>query len=116
MKGGYFGPGQVAVFECAGLSFQAIDKVPASAGYVAKARPGRYTLRFRLRLPGDDVPFAAGERTWKGELETGPVTIEVKEPSAQSVAPVARWDTKLVHLCWNALGMSVNVCASTMPP
>ena len=52
MKGGYFGPGQVAVFESAGLSFQDIDKVPASAGYVAKASPGRYTLRFRLRLPG----------------------------------------------------------------
>jgi hypothetical protein len=85
MKGGYFGAGQVAVFESAALSFQDIDKAPASAGYVAKASPGRYTLRFRLRLPGDDVPFAAGERDWKGELETGPVTIEVKEP----VAPIA---------------------------
>ncbi|MEA3212535.1 MAG: eukaryotic-like serine/threonine-protein kinase [Chthoniobacter sp.] len=89
MKGGYFSAGQVAVFESAGLSFQDLDKVPASAGYVAKAKPGRYTLRFRLRLPGDDVPFAAGERAWKGELETGPVTIEVKEPSTQQVAPVA---------------------------
>ncbi len=89
MKGGYFGPGQVAVFETAGLSFQDIDKVPASAGYIAKAKPGRYTLRFRLRLPGDDVPFAPGEHVWKGELETGPVTIQVKEPSTQSVAPVA---------------------------
>ena len=89
MKGGYFGPGQVAVFESAGLSFQDIDKAPASAGYVAQAKPGRYTLRFRIRLPGDDVPFAAGEQAWKGELETGPVTIEVKEPSTQPVEPVA---------------------------
>src|SRR4029079_10153511 len=85
MKGGYFSTGQVAVFECAGLSFQAIDRVPASAGYVAKASSGRYTLRFRLRLPGDDVPFVVGERDWNGELETGPVTIEVKEP----VPPIA---------------------------
>jgi predicted Ser/Thr protein kinase len=89
MKGGYFGPGQVAIFESAGLSFQDIDKVSPSAGYVAKAKPGPYTLRFRLRLPGDDVPFAAGENVWKGELETGPVTIEVKDPSTQPVAPVA---------------------------
>src|SRR5204863_8846763 len=79
MKGGYFGAGQVAVFESAGLSFQDIAKVPPSAGYVAKAKPGRYTLRFRIRLPGDDVPFAAGAKAWKGELETGPVTIEVKD-------------------------------------
>ncbi len=89
MKGGYFGPGQVAVFECAGLSFQDIDKVPASAGYVAKAKPGRYTLRLRIRLPGEDVPFAAGAQAWKGELETGPVTIEVKDVSTLLVAPVA---------------------------
>ena len=89
LTGGFFGPGQVKVFESAGLSFQSIDQVPASAGYVAKAKPGLYTLRFRLRLPGEDVPFAAGEQTWKGELETGPVTIEVKDPSTQSVAPVA---------------------------
>ncbi len=89
MKGGYFSAGQVAVFESAGLSFQDINKVPASAGYVANAKAGRYTLRFRLRLPGDDVPFAAGEKAWQGDLETGPVTIEVKEPSTQTVLPVA---------------------------
>jgi serine/threonine protein kinase len=85
MKGGYFSAGQVAVFESAGLSFQDIDKAPASAGYIAKSGPGRYTLRFHLRLPGDDALFVVGERDWKGELETGPVTIEVKEP----VAPIA---------------------------
>jgi hypothetical protein len=85
LKGGYFSPGQISVFECAGLSFQDIDKMPSSAGYVANARPGRYTLRLRLRLPGADV----SERDWKGELETGPVTIEVKDSSTQSVEPVA---------------------------
>jgi hypothetical protein len=71
MKGGYFSTGQVAVFELRGLSFQDIDKVPASAGYVAKASPGRYTLRFRLRLPGDDVPFAAGERDGRASWKRG---------------------------------------------
>jgi hypothetical protein len=89
MKGGYFGAGQVAVFESAGLSFQDGGKVWPSAGYVAPALPGRYTLRFRLRLPGDDVPFPAGEQAWKGELETGLVTIEVKAPSTPAVAAVA---------------------------
>ncbi len=89
MKGGYFGAGQIAVFESAGLSFLPMDKAPASAGYVAKAKPGRYTLRFRIRLPGAGVPFAPGERAWKGELETGPVTIEVKDPSMHTVTPVA---------------------------
>ena len=89
IKAGSFGPGQVAVFESAGLSFQDIDKVPASAGYVAQAKPGRYTLRIRLRLPGTDVPFAAKTYAWQGELETGPVTIEVTDPAKQPVAPVA---------------------------
>jgi hypothetical protein len=82
-KSGYFAPGQVAVFECAGLSFQSIDKCPSSAGYVAQAKPGRYTLRIRLRLPGVDVPY--NDNSWKGELETGPVTIQVKDLSAQTV-------------------------------
>jgi hypothetical protein len=89
MKGGYFGAGQIAVFESAGLSFQTIDKASASAGYVAQANPGRYMLRLRMRLPGDDVPFAASERAWQGELETGSVTIEVKDPATQPITPVA---------------------------
>ncbi len=100
MKGGYFGAGQVAVFESAGLSFQAPTKdgafsfdtaknLPSIAGYVAQVKPGRYTLRVRLRLPGDDVPFAPGDHVWKGELETGPVTIEVKDPGTYPVVPVA---------------------------
>jgi hypothetical protein len=85
MGGGYHAPGQVAIFESAGLSFQSLDKVPSSAGYVAQAKPGRYTLRMRLRLPGDDVPFAPNQGVWHGELETGPVTIQVKDLSAQTV-------------------------------
>jgi predicted Ser/Thr protein kinase len=89
MKGGYFGPGQVAVFESAGLSFQELAKAPSSAGYVAQAKPGRHTLRFRLRLPGDDVPFAPEKSVWRGELETGPVTIDVKDPATQPMEPVA---------------------------
>lgn len=89
MVGGYYSPGQVAVFQCAGLSFQSSDKAPSSAGYVAQAPPGRYTLRMRFRLPGDDVPFPANAGVWHGELETGPVTIEVKDPATQPVAPVA---------------------------
>jgi hypothetical protein len=111
MKGGYFGAEQVAVFESAGLSFQDIDKVPASAGYVAQAKPGRHTLRFRLRLPGDDVPFAAGERAWKGELETGPVTIEVKDPSTQPLTRVA--DSPLSAILGPVVERTVNDLQTT---
>jgi hypothetical protein len=119
MKGGYFAPGQVAVFECAGLSFQSIDKAPPSAGYVAQATPGRYTLRVRLRLPGDDVPFVAGENAWKGELETGPVTIEVKDPATRTVAPVADavWSShlgKAVEITVNDLQTTRENCALSL--
>jgi serine/threonine protein kinase/WD40 repeat protein len=89
MGGGYHSPGQVAIFESAGLSFKSLDNVPSSAGYVAQAKPGRYTLRMKLRLPGDDVPFAPNQGVWHGELETGPVTIEVKDPTTQPIRPVA---------------------------
>ncbi len=119
MIGGYYSPGQVAVFQCAGLSFQSTDKAPSSAGYVAQAPPGRYTLRMRLRLPGDDVPFPAQAGVWHGELETGPVTIEVKDPATQSVAPVADsiWSSILgpaVELTVNDLQTTHENCALSL--
>jgi hypothetical protein len=89
LRGGYFGPGQVMVFESAGLSFQDVVRAPASAGYVAQAPSGRYTLRIRLRLPGDDIPFAADSGVWRGELETGPAVIDITVPSKFTVTPVA---------------------------
>ena len=89
MRGGYFGPGQVMVFECAGLSFQPVAKAPAAAGYVAQAPIGRYTVRIRFHLPGDDIPFAADPGVWRGELETGPATIDVTVPSKFTATPVA---------------------------
>jgi len=119
MGGGYHGPGQVAIFESAGLSFQSLDKVPSSAGYVAQAKPGRYTLRMKLRLPGDDVPFAPNQGVWRGELETGPVTIEVKDPATQKVAPVADaiWSSHLgkpVEITVNDLQTTRENCALSL--
>ena len=111
MHSGYFSPRQVAVFESAGLSFQSIDKVPSSAGYVAQAKPGRYTLRVRLRLPGGDVPFAPKTNAWQGVLETGPVTIEVKDPATQPVAPVA--DGVLSSVLGPAIERTVNDLLTT---
>jgi tRNA A-37 threonylcarbamoyl transferase component Bud32 len=119
MGGGYHSPGQVAVFESAGLSFQSIDKVPSSAGYAAQAKPGRYTLRMRLRLPGDDVPFPANKGVWHGELETGPVTIEVKDPATQHIVSVAdaTWSSFLappVEITVNDLQTTHENCALSL--
>ncbi len=119
MGGGYHAPGQVAIFEDAGLSFQSLDKVPSSAGYVAQAKPGRYTLRLKLRLPGDDVPFAPNQGVWHGELETGPVTIEVKDPATQKIAPVADaiWSSHLgkpVEITVNDLQTTRENCALSL--
>jgi hypothetical protein len=119
MGGGYHGPGQIAIFESAGLSFQSLDKVPSSAGYVAQAKPGHYTLRMKLRLPGDDVPFAPNQGVWHGELETGPVTIEVRDPATQTVAPVADgiWSSDLgkpVEITMNDLQTTRENCALSL--
>ncbi|MEI7732114.1 MAG: hypothetical protein WCO56_21245 [Verrucomicrobiota bacterium] len=67
-------PGKTVVLASGGLSF-----LPGKARWYgptfhAKAKPGRYTLRFRVSLDGNE-PL-----DWKGTLETAPVTIEVKEP------------------------------------
>jgi len=66
-------PGKTVVLASGGLSF-----LPGGARwnhptFHAKAKPGRYTLRFRVALDGNE-PL-----DWNGTLETAPVTIEVKE-------------------------------------
>jgi hypothetical protein len=102
MKGGYFAPGQVAVFESAGLSFlsaaalekstlieKTVEPASAAAGYLAPFKPGRYALRMRVRLPGDDVPFNPGPNVWHGSLITGPATITLKTPGEYPPTAVA---------------------------
>jgi|GEM_PF-2176351 len=111
MKGGFFAPGQVAVFESAGLSLQGVDKASAAAGYVAQVEPGRYTVRVRLRLPGDDIPFAADAGVWRGELETGPAPIEVQSPSPHTPTSVA--DSPFSAILGPAIERTVNDLETT---
>ncbi|MDB6139976.1 MAG: putative serine/threonine-protein kinase pknB, partial [Verrucomicrobiaceae bacterium] len=77
---GGFRPGQVAVFDSAGLTFQ-----PPGAGnetaYAAGAGAGKYSVRFRLHLPGADYPLKEETHNWQGELETAPVAVEIKGAS-----------------------------------
>jgi hypothetical protein len=77
---GSVGPGEVMVFESGGLSFGEV-KAGYLVSYVAKAWPGRYTLRFRLRIPDAGSPDKPWLDDWQGELETGAVTVDVKEPA-----------------------------------
>ena len=81
---GGFRPGQIAVFETDGLEFESPDlpNGPPRAAYVARAAPGKYSLRFLMHLPGSDYPYTPEKGTWTGGLETAPVQIEWKGPPA----------------------------------
>ena len=53
-----------------------------------KAKPGRYTVSYRLRFP-QVVEVPENTDDWKGELETAPVTIEVKAAGAAPTGDAA---------------------------
>ena len=87
---GSFGPGEVIVFESGGLSFfsgnEDVDTILAS--YLVKAKPGHYTVCFRLRfdsrhLPG---PLSSSPDDWRGDLVTAPITMEVQPPAVLTIA------------------------------
>ena len=75
----HLAPGDTATFQGESVAFlpegatgSVGDKPPASV----EVKPGRYTIRYKLRLPG--LPTAdAQPGDWKGELETAPVTIDI---------------------------------------
>jgi len=88
------GPGEVMVFESGGLSFQSgnEDKSSPLASYHATAKPGRYTLRFRLHLPDAGPPDKPGPGDWQGDLETAPIVLDVNVPAppAPAVKPATK--------------------------
>jgi hypothetical protein len=68
-------PGQTVTFRSAGFEFvnpQTEPKYPVA--YTLTAKPGRYTIRAKLLFPG----WNAELMDWQGELETAPVTIDLK--------------------------------------
>ena len=74
-------PGDTTVFHSGGLEFLPENVDSPEAGHpvvhCVNAKPGRYTVSFRLRFP--DVDRGPKESDdWKGVLETAPVTIQVK--------------------------------------
>ena len=75
------GPGEVMVFESGGLSLQSgnEDRLSRFPSFKAQAKTGRYTLRFRLHFPDVGSPDKPGPSDWQGELETAPVTVDVKD-------------------------------------
>ncbi len=77
-------PGQTIILKSSSLAlFSPDDKrrpdaaVSHLVGYTAKVKPGKCTVRFRLGFPG----WNAQLMDWQGQLETGPVTVDVQPPS-----------------------------------
>jgi hypothetical protein len=79
-------PGETATFQSSSLEFfteenaQSANAVRHPVGYTATLKPGKCTVRFRLRLPG----WNAQLMDWRGELETGPVVLDLKPLSEAS--------------------------------
>ncbi|MGA2615986.1 MAG: protein kinase [Thermoguttaceae bacterium] len=84
-------PGDKAVFNSGSLEFlaeDANDKEAASpVAYYVKVKPGKFTIRFGLNFPdikgGPDESYPLD---WRGDLETAPVTVDVKAPAAPVAA------------------------------
>jgi hypothetical protein len=79
-------PGETATFQSSSLEFfteenaQSANAVRHPVGYTVTLKPGKCTIRFRLRLPG----WNAQLMDWQGELETGPVVLDLKPLSEAS--------------------------------
>jgi hypothetical protein len=84
VKSEYLLPGWIAVFHGASLAFLPEDvdekQVPLSVSYYVKVKPGRYTVSYRLDFR-EDRSTHVGPSDWQGELETAPVTVDVKAPA-----------------------------------
>jgi len=83
-------PGEDALFHSSGLEFLAPDAdektVKHPVGNYVKVKPGRYTVSYRLHFPdleGDGTPRPYD---WQGDLETAPVTIDVKANTTHPAA------------------------------
>jgi hypothetical protein len=92
-------PGQTAVFKSSSLELlPAAERGKAGeakppVGYVARVAPGKCTVRFRLRFPG----WTGQLMDWQGELETGPVVIDLKPTSESSLVPQTPGRESVAH-------------------
>ena len=71
-------PGETASFGSCALEFLAEGSTERSehpVGYTVRVNPGRYSVSFELRF----WVWNAQLMDWQGELETGEVTVQVKE-------------------------------------
>jgi hypothetical protein len=98
-------PGGETVFSNGGLSFLPRRDCWDYPSYTAEAKPGRYSVRFRLHFPWTPFPDKPEPQDWKGDLETAPVTIEVKEPIlaaqkllANKLAEIQKLEAELASL------------------
>ena len=75
-------PGEHAIFRSSGLEFLADDadkkKVVHPVGNYVTVKPGRYTVSYRLRFPDLVEGNAPTPYDWQGDLDTAPVTVEIK--------------------------------------
>jgi hypothetical protein len=81
-------PGDSALFHSSSLAFIAeaadVERVGHPVGNYVQVKPGRYTVRYLLHFP-DVVEGRPGgppryPEDWHGDLETAPVTVDVKAP------------------------------------
>ncbi|MGA2035357.1 MAG: carboxypeptidase-like regulatory domain-containing protein, partial [Thermoguttaceae bacterium] len=104
MKRDKVAPGGETVFPNGGLSFLPRRACWDYPNYTVEAKPGRYTVRFRLHFPFTTIHGPEPE-DWTGDLETAPVTIEVKEPGvaaqkllANKLAEIRKLEAELASL------------------
>lgn len=74
-------PGESTYFHSSSIAFiaegTASNDVKHPVGHYVKVKPGRYTVRCRLRFPDMFEGTKPQPEDWQGELETAPVTVEV---------------------------------------
>ncbi len=77
-------PGETASYASSGLAFVAPGKQPGAGGvgHWVEATPGVYTVRIAQRFP---IGFSSEPHEWRGELETGPVTVHIAEQPAFAI-------------------------------
>ncbi len=79
MKTWVIDPGEVVVIDSGNLQVRTIGGRPGPSGNMPVYRadslkPGRYSARFRVRIPGDDTE----SDTWRGELTSGTLELEIR--------------------------------------
>jgi hypothetical protein len=83
-------PGERTLFRSSSVEFLAEDadesKVTHPVGNYVKVKPGRYKLSYKPHFPDIMEGDAPKPYDWQGDLETAPVTVEVKAPATPAAA------------------------------